>query len=274
MSEHMDEQLDRMPFLQHLGELRQVLVTVFTILAIGTGGAWFLSSRILNVIVGLLPENSPAHIFSPPEAFLIRLKVSAATALFVGTPIVIYKIWSFVAPALYQHEKSKVRPLFIISTLLFYGGTAFSYLVITPITMGYFYRLVPEDVVMTVGITSLFGIVAKLCVAFGIVFQLPLIIFVLTLLGLLSPRWLLKQWRVAFIIMLVFSSVLTPPDVISQLAMSVPLFILYMASSVVALSVERRRRREEGADDVAEESDPGDTPQDDEQNAPDDDMSL
>ena len=88
-----------MPFMEHLAELRRVLLSVVIILLAGTAGALYFSGRILTFIIRLLPEEAPAHVSSPPEAFLIRLKVSAATALFVGTPVVIYQIWSFVAPA-------------------------------------------------------------------------------------------------------------------------------------------------------------------------------
>ena len=241
-----------MPFMQHLAELRKVLITVALIVGLGTGVAWYFSGRILSVLTGLLPDNAPAHIFSPPEAFLIRLKVSAATALFAGVPLILWQIWSFVAPGLYQHERKKIRPLFLVSTLLFYVGTMFSYVVITPITMGYFYRLVPEHVQMTVGISQLFSMVAKLSVAFGLVFQLPLVIFLLTLLGLVSPRWLIQQWRIALLIMLVFSAVLTPPDVISQIAMAVPLFLLYIISALVSMLVERRKEARAGSVDTPE----------------------
>lgn len=240
------EKLASMPFLDHLEDLRKVLITTLVIVAVGTGAAWFVSGPILDFVIRLLPENMPAHIFSPPEAFLIRLKVSAATALFVGAPIVLWQIWSFLAPALYQHEKVKIRGLFLMSTLLFYLGTAFAYLVIIPTVMGYFFRLLTDSMRMTVGISQLFAIVAKLSVAFGIVFQLPLIIFVLTLMRLVSPRWLLGQWRIALIVMLVFSAVLTPPDIVSQVLMTGPLFLLYLVSTLVSMLVERRQREAEG----------------------------
>ncbi len=229
-----------------------MLITVALIVVLGTGVAWYFSGRILSVLTELLPDEAPAHIFSPPEAFLIRLKVSAATALFAGVPLILWQIWGFVAPGLYKHEQKKIRPLFAVSTLLFYAGTTFSYVVITPITMGYFYRLVPENVNMTVGISQLFAMVAKLSVAFGLVFQLPLVIFLLTPLGLVSPRWLIRQWRTALLIMLVFSAVLTPPDVISQVAMTVPLFLLYIVSALVSMLVERKKSPSGGSVDTPE----------------------
>ena len=234
------DSLPRMPFLQHLEALRSVLITALVVVGVGTLVAWPFAGRLLDFVIRLLPDDMPAHVFAPAEAFLIRLKVSAAAGLFAGAPIVLWKVWSFLAPALYRAERRRVSALFILSTLLFYAGTAFAYLVI--ITMGYFFRLLTDSMQMTIGVTQLFGVVAKLSVAFGVVFQLPLVIFLLTLLGLVSPRWLLGQWRVAIVLILVFSAVLTPPDVVSQLLMAGPLFLLYLVSAVVALLVERRKR--------------------------------
>jgi len=242
LPEREPEQLASMPFMQHLAELRQVLIVALVILCVGTLAAWFFSARILSVLTELLPDDSPAHVFSPAETFLIRLKVSAATALFLGVPIILYKIWGFVAPGLYRHEKSKLRPLFLTSTVLFYTGTVFAYMIIIPITLGYFYRLKPENVTMTIGISELFSMVAKLSVAFGVVFQLPLIVLLLSLMGLVTPGWLLKQWRVALIVLLTFSAIMTPPDLISQLAMAVPVFVLYLVSALIALILGRRKR--------------------------------
>ncbi len=244
MSGPIQEKLTAMSFLDHLDDLRKVLMTMLIIVLVGTVGAWFVSGFILEFLIRLLPEDMPAHIFSPPEAFLIRLKVSAATALFVGAPIVLWQVWSFLAPALYKHEKVKIRGLFLLSSALFYTGTAFAYLVIIPTIMGYFFRLLTDNMMMTVGISQLFAIVAKLSVAFGIVFQLPLVIFILTLMDLVSPRWLISQWRIAILVMLVFSSVLTPPDVVSQVLMTGPLFLLYIGSALISMLVERKRKEE------------------------------
>ncbi len=249
------EKLTAMSFFDHLEDLRRVLVTALIILVVGICGAWFVSAPILNFLIRLLPENMPAHVFSPPEAFLIRLKVSAATALFLGAPIILWQIWSFLAPALYRNEKIKVRSLFLLSTMLFYLGTSFAYLVIIPTIMNYFFRLLTDQMRMTVGVTQLFAIVAKLSVAFGIVFQLPLVIFILTLMNLVSPRWLISQWRVAFIVMLVFSAILTPPDLVSQMLMTGPLFLLFIVSALISMLVERKRDEEAAAGSV-------DSPQD------------
>ena len=124
------DSLPRMPFLQHLEALRSVLITALVVVGVGTLVAWPFAGRLLDFVIRLLPDDMPAHVFAPAEAFLIRLKVSAAAGLFAGAPIVLWKVWSFLAPALYRAERRRVSALFILSTLLFYAGTAFAYLVI------------------------------------------------------------------------------------------------------------------------------------------------
>jgi sec-independent protein translocase protein TatC len=243
LSERPGEELPSMPFMQHLAELRSALITVAVILAAGTGAAWFVARPILSALTRLLPPEASANYFSPAESFMVLLKVSFITALFVCVPLIFYRIWRFVAPGLYRHEKSKIVPLFLASALLFYLGTIFAYLEIVPMTLNYFGGLQAENVKMTINISQLFTWVAKFCISFGIVFQLPLVILILSLLGLVSPVWLLRQWRHAIIIVLVISAVMTPPDVVSQVAMALPVIVLYFASAIIALVVGRRRPR-------------------------------
>jgi sec-independent protein translocase protein TatC len=232
-----------MPFMEHLADLRRVLIVIAVIFLVGSSAGWMVSNRVILQLTKLLPDGGPAHVFSPPEAFLIRLKVSAALALFVGLPLIMFQLWRFLAPGLYRHEKRRLVPLFVFSTLLFYAGTAYAYLVLLPIFFRFFYGLLGENVTMTPGLGQLFDMVAKLCLAFGVAFQLPIVIFVLTMLGLASPRWLLRQWRLVIIALLIVSAVLTPtPDMITQLAMALPLTLLYLISVLVALPVQRRRQ--------------------------------
>jgi len=238
------ERLPDMPFMEHLRDLRKLIVTIFIVLVSGTVLTWFFSGRILDLLSRLLPEGRATHIFSPPETFLIRLKVSAVCGLILGIPFILYRLWSFVAPGLFKKERRRLVSVFISSVLLFYAGTIFAYVVIIPIMINYFFGLKPEHSEMTIGLGQLWDVVAKLSIAFGVVFQLPLVILVLSALGMISPRWLLKQWRWALIIILAFSAILTPPDVISQIAMAVPLFVLFIASGVIAIVFERKKKRE------------------------------
>jgi len=238
-----NERLADMPFMSHLRDLRGLIITIFVVILVGTVATWYFSDEILDMMSGLLPGDETTHIFSPAETFIIRLKVSAVSGLILGIPFVLWRLWSFIAPGLFRKERKRLLTVFTSSVLLFYAGTIFAYLVIIPIMIQYFFGLRPEESQMTVGISQLFAVVAKLSVAFGIVFQLPLVILVLSAMGMVSPRWLLQQWRWALILMLVFSSLLTPPDLVSQIAMTVPLFVLFIASGVVAIVFERKKKR-------------------------------
>jgi sec-independent protein translocase protein TatC len=237
------DDLPRMAFLQHLEALRSLLITSVIVVVVGTAAAWAVAPRLLDLVTRLLPAGSPAHVFAPTEAFFIRLKVSAAAGLFVGAPIILWRLWRFVAPALYRHERLQLRLVLLSSALLFYAGTAFGYLIIVPLSLDYFFGLVTPDMQMTLGITELFSLVARMSVAFGIAFQLPIVIFLLSLLGLVSPRWLLAQWQMAIVVILILSAVLTPGgDMVGQSLMAAPLLLLYLISCVLALAVARRKR--------------------------------
>jgi sec-independent protein translocase protein TatC len=237
------EDLPRMSFLQHLEALRSLLITSVIVVAAGTLAAWAVAGHILDFVIRLLPDGMPAHVFSPTEAFMIRLKVSAATGFFVGAPIILWRLWSFLAPALYRHERLHLRLVLLSSALLFYTGTVFGYVIIVPLSLKYFFGLVTPSMQMTLGITDFFMLVAKMSIAFGIAFQLPIIIFLLSLIGLVSPRWLLRQWQMAIVVILTLSAILTPGgDMVGQTLMAVPLILLYIISCVLALAVARRRR--------------------------------
>ncbi len=242
MADSRRDSLPRMAFLQHLEALRSLLITSVIVVVVGTAAAWAVA-RLLDLVTRLLPAGSAAHVFAPTEAFFIRLKVSMAAGLFVGAPIILWRLWSFVAPALYRHERLHLRLVLLFSALLFYTGTAFGYLIIVPLSLNYFFGLVTPDMQMTLGITDLFSLVARMSVAFGIAFQLPIVIFLLSLLGLVSPRWLLAQWQMAIVVILILSAVLTPGgDMVGQSLMAAPLLLLYLISCVLALAVAKRKR--------------------------------
>src|SRR3990172_223538 len=111
MADDRRDSLPRMSFLQHLEALRSLLITSVIVVSVGTAVAWAVAGHILDFVIRLLPDGAPAHVFAPTEAFMIRLKVSAATGLFVGAPIILWKLWSFLAPALYRHQHLHL-PLF------------------------------------------------------------------------------------------------------------------------------------------------------------------
>ena len=131
------------------------------------------------------------------------------------------------------------------SSILFYAGVLFCYLILIPIVMQFLLRFGTDYLSPLLSVSSSFSFVARLCFTFGVVFQLPIIVLVLSLLGIVTPRFLLKQWRYAIVSIFVCSAILTPPDAVSQVLMAGPIFILYMGSVVIALIVVRKKREEE-----------------------------
>jgi len=236
-----------MSFLDHLEALRNVLIHSLIAAAVAAVLCWFWSGPLLDLMVRPLQEDG-VYFTAPNEAFIVRLKLAGAMGLFLVLPFILWKIYSFVLPGLYDRERKLATPLLAVTTLLFYAGVAFSFLVITPIVLPFFLGFGTGILQPLIGINQYFGFVAQLSLAFGLIFELPVLVFVLSAMGLIDPRWLLKGWRYALLIIAVISALLTPADVISQLAMAIPVFILYITSVLVAILVTRKRTDDDPAD--------------------------
>lgn len=233
-----------MPFLSHLEELRRTLLRMGIVTVAAAGGAWFFAEPILELLV--TPDLGEVHYFGPTEGFLIRIKVAFVTGLMVAVPILLGQIWSFVAPGLFRHEKRAVLPVLVASTSLFYFGVAFAYAGVVPKTVQFLMSFAGEHLIPMINVTQYFAFVAKFCLAFGIVFQLPLIIVMLSALGLVSPQQLWRTWRYGVLIIFVFAAWLTPPDPASQILLAVPVVVLYVGSIGLAFLLARRRKRRAG----------------------------
>lgn len=233
-----------MSLLDHLAELRGVLVSSLIAAGVAMGGLWFASASLLDLLVAPLRAAGHKVFFhAPSEAFVARLKLSAVCGLFLVLPYVLSRIYGFVLPGLYRRERRVVTPLLISATLLFYAGVLFAFLVIVPQVVRFMLGFGTEFLQPLIGVGPYFAFVAQFCLAFGLVFQLPLVVLGLSLAGIVSPRLLLRGWRVALLVIVTVSAILTPPDIVSQLAMAVPVMILYLLSVAVALVIARRQRR-------------------------------
>lgn len=239
-SQRRKDNAKEMSFLDHLDELRSVLiqsVSVFTVLMIIS---WFFSGRILDFLVAPLPLDS-VYFQSPTEAFAVRVRISVAVGLMVAFPFILFRVWAFVSPALFSHERRRVLPFAVASSVLFYAGVAFCYLILIPIVLEFLLAYGTPYLNPLISVSAYFAFVARLCFAFGVVFQLPVVVLLLSLLGIVTPRWLLRQWRYGVLIVFVGSAVLTPPDVVSMIAMALPVLLLYLASILIAFIVVRRK---------------------------------
>lgn len=238
----------RMPILEHLRELRsRLMVCVGTLL-----GAFALTFSLANDIFAWLarPMNvalaetgmGTLAVTVVMEGFLVQMRVAGYASLFIASPVIFFQVWKFVAPGLYETEKRWVIPLVVTSTTLFLGGAAFCYLVLFKYGFPVFLTLNGEGVKAVLSIQSYLDFAATLLVAFGLSFQLPVVVWFLARLGLIDHIDMLRGFRYSIVGIVVVAGVLTPPDVISQMLMAIPLVLLYGASIIVArLSTTKKR---------------------------------
>jgi sec-independent protein translocase protein TatC len=239
-----------MGFLEHLEELRWTLIWMLVATAAGTGVAWYFSSDVLSllssnldsVLKSVLGQNQTfeLHVFEVAEAFTTRLKVSILVGFLLALPFNMFKVWQFVSPGLFKREKRMAGPLVLLSIALFYCGVAFAYFVMIKLTVAFLFRLKPPEVIATIRMGSYVAFVTKFCLTFGLVFQLPLVQALLSWMGLVSTDTLKRGWRFALVAVLVISAMLTPPDVISQVLLAVPVICLYWLGVLLAGAFERR----------------------------------
>ncbi len=235
---------EKLPFTDHLEELRRRLIICFIAVAVGFLVAYGFAEEIFQVlmrpIIRVLPfENSsqkPSLIFTGiAEGFLTYLKVALLTGFFIAVPIIFYQLWKFVAPGLYRHEKRYVLPFVLLSTIFFVGGALFGYFVVFPIGFQFFIKTFTTEFIKPLpSIKEYLSFSTKLLMAFGIVFELPLLIFFLSRIGLVNAAFLSRQRKYAVLIIFIVAAIITPPDIISQLMMAGPLIVLYEIGVIVA----------------------------------------
>ena len=252
------EILREMSFLEHLDDLRGVLIQSAIAYLLVVIGCWFLSGQIIDFLIEDLTVEQ-LIFYAPAEAFMARVKISLVLGLLIAYPFILFRVWAFVAPALFRKERTKVWPFIISASILFYVGVVFAYLILIPVTLGFLIGFGTENLTPMISVTSYFSFVVRLCLVFGIVFQLPVIVFVLSLIGVVTPKFLLRQWRYAILITFVGAAVLTPPDPASQVLMALPIVLLYIGSVLVAYAVihkkqEKREESEEPEDPLDEEN--------------------
>jgi sec-independent protein translocase protein TatC len=235
-----------MPLTAHLAELRSRLIWCMMALAVGFIVCYGLSDKIVAalqspvVLVGQ-PLKVPLQIIAPAEAFVTYIKVGLIAGLFLVLPFVLYQLWKFVAPGLLEHEKKYTVPFLVGSAVLFYSGGVIFYLVL-PFIIHFLLSFAKGDIKAQLSVGYYVTFCVRLMIAFGLVFQLPMVVIFLTQLGLISSRLLVKNCRHAVVLMFVVAAVLTPTtDPVSLLAMVLPMLLLYGLSILAAKGVELRQ---------------------------------
>jgi Tat protein translocase TatC len=241
-----------MPFLDHLEELRWRILYSLLAVVVGTLIGWWIVQHfdviglLMRPIAPLLPSGR-LMFTSPTDPFFITLKLAFAVGLVVVSPVVIYQIWAFLAPALYEREKRLIVPSLSVGVVLFAAGAAVAYLWILPRALTVLLSLQRQELSPIITADKYFGVAAPFIIGFGVVAELPLVVTILAALGLVTPRFLIKNRRYAVVLIAIVAALLTPPDAVSMLLMLGPLLLLYEISIFCAWIATRRRARREAA---------------------------
>ena len=221
------------PFVQHLIELRDRLVkAAIAVLVAGAALAIYpgpaeLYDLLAAPLVAQLPEGGHLIATSVISPFLVPLKILLMTAFLLALPVVLYQAWAFVAPGLYSHEKKLVLPLVVSSTLLFLVGVAFCYFFVFGQVFKFIQSFAPKSIMAAPDIEAYLGFVISMFIAFGLAFEVPIVVIVLARMGVVTVEKL-KDFRSYFIVLaFIIAAIVTPPDVVSQLALAIPMCILY-----------------------------------------------
>ncbi|MBL0085311.1 MAG: twin-arginine translocase subunit TatC [Ideonella sp.] len=241
MTEKKDElEGTEQPFVSHLVELRDRLVRA--LIAVGVAFAlvciWPGPSGLYDLLaaplVQQLPEGSKLIATNPISPFLVPVKVALMAAFLLALPVVLYQLWAFVAPGLYSHEKKLVLPLVISSTLLFFMGVAFCYFFVFGKVFAFIQSFAPKSITAAPDIEAYLGFVLTMFIAFGAAFEVPIAVVVLARMGLVSIEKL-KEFRSYFIVLaFIIAAVITPPDIVSQLSLAIPMCFLYEVGIIAA----------------------------------------
>jgi len=235
-----------MPFLQHLEELRQVLFHAALGCVAGALGGWWLAPVVLENLIHRTVGS--AIVLSPMEAFNERVKLTLLLGLMIAAPYVFYRIWNFIVPGLFKRERRWVLPMAMGSMVLFAAGVAGAYFYVVPLIVEVLTGFMTPSMSAQIRVEALLGMTYGMALACGIVCQLPLVLMMLTAVGLVTPRGLLKQWRFALVGAFVVTAAITPGDVVTaQIVLAVPMTLLYFLSVGLSWLVARRRGRAEEA---------------------------
>jgi sec-independent protein translocase protein TatC len=228
----------RMTFLEHLDELRKRITHAVVALLVGFLIAFAFIDQITAFVYARLTADIPGGSFiytDPGEAFFIWIKIAAIAGLLISSPYVMWQIWLFIAPGLYANEKKLAIPFVVFASTLFVSGAAFSHYILFPFAWAFFASFSNEFVTFTPRIEPVFSLYVKLLLALGLIFQLPMLIFVLARFGMVTAKFLIRNFKYAILIIFITAAVVTPDgSMVVQVVMAAPMIVLYIMSIGVA----------------------------------------
>ncbi len=255
----MDEN-GKMPFTEHLAELRKRLIICFVGIGVGFAIAYSFKETLFVLLMqplkGAMAPDQKLIYTGLPEAFFVYIEVSFFGAILLAAPLIFFEMWLFVAPGLYKNERRFLVPLLVLSCFFFAGGVLFGYSIVFPYAFKYLLGFESDLVQALPSMREYLSLATTLLIAFGFIFQLPLIVTMLARVGIVTPRFLSKNRKYAFLLSFVVAAIITPtPDVVNQILMAGPLVILYEVSIVGAKIFGKKRTKPE--DEETEKPDQG-----------------
>lgn len=244
--QNLENQLSDMPLTQHLIELRQhfirMLVAVLVIFLALVGFSREIYDIFSSPLVAFLPSNASMIATDITSSFLAPIKLTLYVAMFLAMPYILYQIWSFVAPALYKHEKKIALPILLSSIVLFYTGIAFAYYIVLNSVLSFFIKFSPDNVLPMTDIDSYLNFVLKLFLVFGATFEIPVLTLLLVLAGVVSVQSLADKRRYIIVACFGVSAIVTPPDGLSMILLAIPMWLLFEVGLILAKILVKQKK--------------------------------
>lgn len=248
---------DKIPFTGHLEELRKRLIICFIAVGIGFVAAYGFKEKLFQILmhplVSVMKTGETLIFTGLPEAFFTYLKVAFLAGILLASPVIIYQFWIFVAPGLYEKEQRMLVPIVFLSTFFFLGGALFGYFIVFPFGFKFFLGFATDVIKPFPSMREYLSFSSKLLLAFGLVFELPLIITFLAKLGIVDVPFLKKNRKYAILLFFVGAAIITPPDVVTQIMMALPLMVLYEIS-IIGARIFGKKPLDKGGDAETETS--------------------
>ncbi|HSF39479.1 MAG TPA: twin-arginine translocase subunit TatC [Thermoanaerobaculia bacterium] len=247
--EPTSEELARMSLFDHLDELRKRIMYSLVGLVVTFVPCWLYVEEIFDFlerpILKLLPEGQKLAFLGVTDPFILYFKVAALAAVFLGSPFLLYQVWNFVAPGLYRKEKLYALPFVFFATMFFLAGGAFAYYIAFPFAVEFLLGM-GQHFQAVITIERYFGFLLTVILGLGLMFELPILILLLAIIGVVTPQFLVKYFRHAVVIIFIIAAIITPtPDVINLCLFAVPAILLYLLGTAAAFVVYRMRKKKE-----------------------------
>jgi sec-independent protein translocase protein TatC len=242
----------KMSFLEHLDELRKRIIYAVIGVAIGFVISCFFITKIFDFIMkpmqAMLPAGQTLVYTEPSEAFALYIKMAVIAGVLIASPIVMSQVWLFIAPGLYSHEKKFAIPFVVMSSIFFIMGAAFSHYVVFPMSWKFFASFASDYLTYMPRVEPAFSTYFKMLLGFGLVFQMPTVVLFLARMGVVTGRFLMKNFKYAILIIFIAAAILTPDgSPVTQTAMAAPMVLLYLFSVFLAWAFGKKKRVEDDA---------------------------